>query len=192
MKQEEININDTKIETGSLFLRPFEEGDLDDLYEYCSIEGVGEAAGWKHVQSKEEAAEVLNAFIARHDTFAIVQKSDGKVIGSASFKASPELYDSFEIGQNKNDIGYVIAKPCWGKGYAIEAVRAMLGYAFCVLHLQAVTCAHFAGNNAGREVIEKCGFKFVCEGKYKSASGEDKDACFYAITHKQYGVDYSD
>ena len=36
------------IESKRLILRPFRQDDLQDFYEYASVEGVGEMAGWKH------------------------------------------------------------------------------------------------------------------------------------------------
>lgn len=190
MKLEEIDITNIKIETGNLFLRPFEEGDLDDLYAYASIPGVGEAAGWKHHESREESQTVLKAFIEGHRTFAITEKESGKVIGSVSFEPSPDTYRDKGLGENINEIGYIISRDYWGKGYAVEAVQAVIGYAFCVLHLDAVTCGHLKGNDSSRRVIEKCGFKFICESEYADSQGEKHGACYYALTHTDYGVDY--
>ena len=43
----EFKINGKIIETKRLVLRPFTTSDADDLYEYASVEGVGEMAGWR-------------------------------------------------------------------------------------------------------------------------------------------------
>lgn len=192
MKVENIDIRNIKIETSHLTLRPFEEGDLDDLFEYSQVPGVGEAAGWKHHEKKEESEAVLNVFIKGHRTFAIVETESGKVIGSIGLEPSASVYNSAGIGTNINDIGYVIGQNYWGKGYATEAVRGVLGYAFCVLYLDAVTCGVFAGNEASKEVLKACGFKLVTEGKCASADGSLKNAQYYAVTHLQYGVEYSE
>lgn len=53
-------LNGCKLETKRLILRPFQASDLDDFYNYASIEGVGEMAGWKHHQNKDETKEILN------------------------------------------------------------------------------------------------------------------------------------
>lgn len=190
MKLEEININDIKIETARLTLRPFEEKDLDDFHEYTSVSGVGEAAGWKHHESKEESATVLNALIAAHHIFAIEEKESGKVIGSIGLETSPEAYNNCNIGENINDIGYIIGRNYWGKDYAAEAMVGIISYAFYVLHLDAVTCACVKGNEASNNIISKNGFKLVAEGKYKTQLGEEYAAEYYALTHTQYGVVY--
>ena len=77
-----FKINGIVIETERLILRPFEQSDLDDFYEYASVEGVGEMAGWKHHENKEKSQSILDLFITEDKTFAIVLKENNKVIGS--------------------------------------------------------------------------------------------------------------
>ena len=43
-----IDISNVILKTNRLILRPWRLEDLDDFYEYASVEGVGEMAGWKH------------------------------------------------------------------------------------------------------------------------------------------------
>ena len=50
----DFNINGMEIQTERLVLRAFKQSDLDDFFEYASVEGVGEMAGWRHHQNKEE------------------------------------------------------------------------------------------------------------------------------------------
>ena len=58
-----FKLNGICLETQRLLLRPFKQTDLDDFYEYASVEGVGEMAGWKHHENKEQSLEILNSFI---------------------------------------------------------------------------------------------------------------------------------
>ena len=44
----EFRLNGKTIETKRLILRPFVRTDLDDFFEYASVEGTGEMAGWHH------------------------------------------------------------------------------------------------------------------------------------------------
>lgn len=190
MKLQDINITGTKIETARLILRPFTEKDVDDVYEYAKVPGVGEAAGWKHHEAKEQSKAVIAAFMSGHRTFAVEEKATGKVIGSVGLESCPEIYNSLNLGENINNIGYVLNQSYWGMGYADEIVRGVLSYAFYVLHLDAVTCAHFKDNNASKEVLEKCGFKCVAEGKYKTQNGAEYEALYCAITSAEFGVEY--
>ena len=67
-----FKIDGAIIETERLILRAFTEDDLADFYEYASVDGVGEMAGWAHHKSIEESKEILNRFIAEDKTFAIL------------------------------------------------------------------------------------------------------------------------
>ena len=43
-----FKIGGVTLEAERLILRPFRQEDLQDFYEYASVEGVGEMAGWRH------------------------------------------------------------------------------------------------------------------------------------------------
>ena len=59
----EIDISNVKLETERLILRAWEITDLDNFFEYASVNGVGEKAGWEHHKSKDESLEILKMFI---------------------------------------------------------------------------------------------------------------------------------
>lgn len=128
METWKINIEGVKIVTERLVLRPFEEHDLNDLFEYARVAGVGESAGWKHHEDIEESNEILNRFIEGKHDFAIVLKDCGKVIGSLGIKESEEIYLKFFAKDGCCEIGYVLSKDYWGNGFMTEAVRATLAY----------------------------------------------------------------
>ena len=48
-----FKINGKVLETQRLILREFKEEDLTDFYEYASVDGVGEMAGWSHHENIE-------------------------------------------------------------------------------------------------------------------------------------------
>lgn len=78
----EFKINGLQIETARLILRPFRQTDLEDFFEYASVEGVDEMAGWVHHKNKEISQKILDLFILEDKTFAICLKSNHKAIGS--------------------------------------------------------------------------------------------------------------
>ena len=59
----QIDISNVILETDRLILRAWEITDLDDFFEYASVEGVGEKAGWEHHKSKDKSLEILKMFI---------------------------------------------------------------------------------------------------------------------------------
>ena len=66
----EFTLNGIQLETERLILRAFEHSDLDDFFEYASVDGVGQMAGWEPHKSKDESLEILNRFIEGKKTFA--------------------------------------------------------------------------------------------------------------------------
>lgn len=156
----EFKINGKIIETDRLILRPFKNGDLDDLYAYASVEGVGEMAGWHHHESKEKSATILKKFIDEDKTFAICLKDSGRVVGSlgVEFYNSEDKLTEFD-GYKGREIGYVLAKDQWGKGLMPEVVQAVIGYLFDEIDLDFLLCGHYDKNSQSKRVQEKCGFK---------------------------------
>lgn len=58
------------------------------------------------------------------------------------------------------ELGYWIARPYWGLGFATEAARAVLGMAQAN-GVRAIRAAHFADNRASGNVLRKLGFRFA-------------------------------
>ena len=85
-----VDISSVKLETERLILRPFEVKDLEDFFEYASVEGVGECAGWNHHKNIEVSKDILTDFIKGRKTFALVYKENNKVIGSLGLEESKE------------------------------------------------------------------------------------------------------
>ena len=154
-----FDITGTKIRTGRLLLRPWQAEDLDDLYEYASVDGVGQMAGWKPHSSKEESAEILKMFIAGKKTFAL--EYQGKVIGSLGIEQYDEK-QAAELNELKGrEIGYVLAKDYWGRGLMPEAVKAVIDWMFEHTDIDFLTCGYFVHNRQSKRVQEKCGFHFL-------------------------------
>ncbi len=183
MKLEDVDIRGVVLTTDRLILRPFEEGDLNDLYDYAKVDGVGECAGWKHHESIEESKKILDMFITGHRTFAIV--FDGKVIGSVGIEKTGESEYGKEItDKNVNEVGYVLSKDYWGHGLMTEAVKAVIEYMFDGLGCEIVTCGHFTHNDRSRRVIEKCKFKFYGKSEYTTRYGAKFESKNYILRDK--------
>ena len=161
-----IDITNICIETSRLILRPWNIEDLPDFYEYSSVPGVGEMAGWCHHKSLEESKTILGLFIQGKKTLALELKENGKVIGSLGLEEMrPDPLEGDRLGR---EIGYVLSKEYWGRGLMPEAVQAVIRYCFEILHLDYLTCGHFLQNSQSRRVIEKCGFTYVGESEFET------------------------
>ncbi len=168
-----INIENACLKTDRLILRPWKKEDLNDFYEYASMPGVGEMAGWKHHQSISMSEVILNYFIAKKEVFAIEYKENNKVIGSIGLHLSWANQDFRYQNLKVKEVGYVLSKDYWGQGIMVEALTAMMTYCFDELKLEALSTAHFTMNAQSQRVIEKCGFEFVKDSEYYVSALEE-------------------
>ena len=162
----QIDVSNIEINTPRILLRSWKETDLNDLYEYASVDGVGEMAGWKHHESIEETKDILHTFMSDKNVFALELKENGKVIGSLGLHNSWANNDKEYSNLKIKEIGYVLSKAYWGQGLMPEAVGAIINYCFNELGLDALTVGHFVGNTQSRRVIEKNGFTFLGKSEY--------------------------
>jgi len=155
----QIDITGVVLTTDRLILRPWRDSDLDDLYEYARVDGVGQMAGWNPHKSIEESQTILSHFISGKKTFAL--EYQGKVIGSLGIEKYRE--DNYpELADLKGrEIGYVLSKDYWGQGLMPEAVQAVIRWLFHDAQLDFIIIGHFIHNNQSQRVIEKCGFQYV-------------------------------
>ena len=152
-----IDIRQVVLTTDRLILRPWRSTDLSDFYEYASVDGVGQMAGWAPHESREQSQAILNRFIAGKKTFAIEYQS--KVIGSLGI----EEYDESEYPEfadrRVREIGFVLSKDYWGQGIMPEALRRVVDYLFDEVGLDLILCGNFVWNHRSARVQEKCGFR---------------------------------
>lgn len=77
----EVDVSNMILKTERLILRPFTESDVEDLYEYASVDGVGQMAGWPLHRTLLESKQIIRMFINGKKEFALVLKENQKVIG---------------------------------------------------------------------------------------------------------------
>jgi RimJ/RimL family protein N-acetyltransferase len=92
-----------------------------------------------------------------------------KVGGEAVFLIT--LRDETVIGacgimlqERTPELGYWLGLPYWGKGYATEALHAVIDYAFTDLAHDELQAGARVTNPASRRVLEKCGFQWTGVG----------------------------
>lgn len=168
----EINISNVILETDRLILRTWKITDLDDFFEYASVEGVGEKAGWEHHKSKDKSLEILKMFIEEKKVFAIVLKENQKVIGSIGIEELSEELDKDLDNLLGRELGYVLNKDYWNKGIMKETVSKVVDYCFNTLKLNFLMASYFNHNIASKKVLENLNFKFykdiIIETRYNN------------------------
>ena len=133
-------------------------------------------------ETVDDAREILSHIISWYGEkdapliYAILL-NDGRHIGHV--QAVP-LSDGWEIG-------YHVAKPFTGKGYATEAANAFLPQVMRRLGISRIFGVCHADNIASRRVLEKCGFRLEFEGvgAYHGAEGR---VCRYTRDEKDQGL----
>lgn len=178
-----IDISETVIKTERLTLRAWKKTDLDDFFEYASVDGVGQMAGWTPHKSKEESSIILGHFIDGKHTFAL--EYNGRVIGSLGLEAYKEEHYPELATLYGCEIGYVLSKDYWGNGLMTEAVKAVIEYLFSVENLDFILVGHFDHNKRSARVIEKCGFKYIKTIPYETRFGTVETALDYILYHPE-------
>ena len=127
-------------------------------------------------------AESLNEFdfepyLKMDNLFAIRLKETKKLIGIILHFAASE--------ENACEIGYGIGSKYWNQGYATEAVAAFIEYCFSTLNFKKVYASYFTGNDASKNVMEKCGMKYdhFVEKEFEYL-GKERDLTYYAIERR--------
>lgn len=171
------------LQTERLVLRAFDPSDAVDVYSYAQNPKVGMMAGWSPHQSIEETRALIQAFIERGDTWAVVEKKSGCVIGTVTLRA-----DVRRRVDNAREIGYALGESYWGQGYAPEACREVMRYAFDELHCPILSAAHFPANLSSRRVIKKLGFSYegTLRVTFTMPDGALMDQAVYSMTESEY------
>lgn len=145
----------THIETARLILRKPVAADTARIYEaYARDAEVTRYLTWRPhrtlADGEEPAAQRLAAWeTGRYFSWVITLKEGGELIGMIS--ARPEDW--------RVDLGYVLARAYWGRGYMTEAVRAVTDWALGEPEVFRVWAVCDVENPASARVLEKAGLR---------------------------------
>ncbi|MBC7808959.1 MAG: GNAT family N-acetyltransferase [Akkermansiaceae bacterium] len=145
-------------ETSRLIGRKLTPDDTDALY---SVYGDAEAMRWVddgQPLPREECARWIdvthNNYAKRgYGMSALVLRETDMVIGFCGI-VHPG-------GQPQAEIKYALSRPFWGRGFATEAVRAMLVYGAQTFHLTSIIATIAPENIASHRVLTKSGMLFT-------------------------------
>ena len=109
-----------EIKTARLLLRPFAEADYDDLYEFLSQLRDDEFEGYPGI-TYENGRKQLWVRLGSEEYYAMELVATGKVIGNIYCGNRP---------YNATEVGYIVNRDYQRKGYAAEALSAVIAHAF--------------------------------------------------------------
>jgi [ribosomal protein S5]-alanine N-acetyltransferase len=168
--------------TKRLILRDLKYSDVEDFYHYAKKPNIGPSAGWKPHQSIDESMRIIRMMISENEVWAITLKEVDQVIGTIGLHVR-----NFDNAiSNQKEVGYVLDDIYWGKGLMVEAVEAVLNYAFLELELDKVLCGHSTSNLQSKRVIEKTNFIFTHKEQRDHYDGTQIEIMIYELTKDQY------
>jgi len=153
------------IETERLYLREFMLKDASALFKMNNNPNVLQYTGdipFKNITVAEKFIKNYNHYEAYNmGRWAVCGKKQGELLGWCGLKYHPE--------EDYIDVGYRFLEKHWNKGYATEATKGVLSYAFNALRVQDVYAYADIRNHASMKVAENSGLVFqkqiVHEGK---------------------------
>lgn len=104
---------------------------------------------------------------------------DGTLIGGISAQPSEECPQVFEPG-------YCLGRAFWGRGYATEALDAVVRELFEAAEMPRLLCCHALANPASGRVMRKAGFVPVHAGVFHKFDGTPVACQCYELTKEQY------
>ncbi|MDZ4368641.1 MAG: GNAT family N-acetyltransferase [Afipia sp.] len=104
-----------------------------------------------HPYTADDAISFVTTIAATIDTVFLVEHE----------RAAIGLVGVSWENENAPELGYCFAVDHWGKGYATEAARAVIDYAFEEFAIDELLSGARVLNPASRHVLEKCGFQWT-------------------------------
>lgn len=151
------------LETNRLRLRALSEHDLDGMFLLDSDPEVHQYLGKKPITEKAAALKYIKDIQKQYTErgigrWALELKETGEFIGWCGLR----LYNDYTFNNHTNfyDIGYRLRPKFWEKGYATEASKACLEYAWNVLKLEKIYGITEKGNDASHKVLLKIGLQY--------------------------------
>ena len=151
-------------ESERVFLRPYTQADFAALHKIVSDKETMYA--WGQGFSKKQSQEWLDKQLAHYQQYgfgiwAIIEKQSGAIIGNAGLNHT-EISLKGKT-QKIVEIGYLLHRDFWGKGYGSEVARMCVKYGFETLGLEEVYCLIKEDNTASIKVAKRLEMQKVGE-----------------------------
>ena len=163
------------IRTGRLLLRRARPDDLDAFHEILSDPRAMRYWSTPPHAALEESREWLDAMIdgpEEREDFAI--ELDGRVIGKAGCFRLPE-------------IGYILHPDHWGRGYASEAMIAVIAHIFATRGVEKLVADVDPRNRASLDLLARLGFAETHRAKGTWQVGDELcDSVYLALTRDSH------
>ncbi|OBQ13627.1 GNAT family protein [Anabaena sp. AL09] len=169
-----------------IFLREFELQDWQAVHQYASDPDVVRYMEWGPNTAEETQIYIQRAMASRQEQprksyeFAVIFKSEGKLIGSCAIYIS-------SFTNREGWIGYCFNQHFWSQGYATAAAKLIIEFGFVQLNLHRIFATCEPLNTASQRVMQKIGMQF--EGRlrdHKCVKEKWRDSILYAILQPEW------
>ncbi|MCP1182726.1 GNAT family N-acetyltransferase [Paenibacillus sp. 1781tsa1] len=152
-------------ETERLECATWNEGDRALAF---ALWGDHEVAKWissKGFLSEDEVEARLTQEIQRQKEAGVqywpfFEKESEVFVGCCGLRPYSPEEDIYELG-------FHLTRDHWGKGYAQEAARAVIDYAFGEMNVNALFAGHHPDNEVSRHILVKLGFEYTGDERYE-------------------------
>ncbi len=147
------------LRTPRLTLRPLEENDADTVYDGVSNFDVIRWLGR------------IPYPYTRKDAVAFVTRA---MQGDLRAWAIEDINGFAGVAGLDEELGYWLARPAWGQGYAFEAAHAVVEHWFSDLSNGKIDSGHYHDNDRSRRILRALGFEFVRDrARFSRALSQD-------------------
>ena len=102
----------------------------------------------------------------------VVRRDDDAVVGVIGY--------GFDESSGRATVGYSIVESCWGRGYASDALRALLAHMRADASVRLIEARAPVGHGASRRVMEKAGM-VLCDRLLEEVDGELVELAVYRL-----------
>jgi RimJ/RimL family protein N-acetyltransferase len=173
-----------RLETDRLLLRPPEFRDVPAIATWAGDWDVAKnLACMPHPYREEDAREFVARAVEKLATgegycFAIERKRDGVFMGACGL----------HLKDGQFELGYWLGKPFWRMGYATEAAKRVVSFAFRDLKATSLWAGWFEDNPASGRVLQKLGCRPDGEAPRGSLARGSEVACrLMTLTREDFG-----
>jgi ribosomal-protein-alanine N-acetyltransferase len=153
-----MNTEFPSLMTNRLTLRALQDKDADVLYQIYQTEGVLKYFPSLVPPPIEKVGRFIQNQLAHwekhgYGNWGVVPEGEAEIIGWAGLQFLAEL--------NETEVGFLLDRPFWGRGYATEAAMASLQFGFNRIQLDHIIALVHPENLASQRVISKCGMGYM-------------------------------
>ena len=172
--------------TARLTLRAFTDADAEPLFEHARNPNVTRYTLWEPHATVADAVTFVRDYAALRylegmaEPYAITITPDPRPVGACGCFWVAQPHRTMELG-------YWLAEPFWGNGYAAEACRAVLAFAFAEYAPERMQARVVDGNTASERVLAKLGFRH--EGLLRRSllrRGKFEDVRMYSVLRDEW------